>query len=137
MAETPPTLFPVPDQPTTQGSRSDTDAPGDRTGGHTPSDVLPGVSGADSPPTSPASDEHQPLLVGAAAATTGGTVVALNEAAEVFDALALGIRGSAVGWPPAAVEELEVALQRRYGPMIGGDGAVARLVALARGPAAA
>jgi hypothetical protein len=64
-------------------------------------------------------------------------VVPLNDAGAVFDALAHEIRGSAVGWPPGAVEKLTLALESRYGDLIGGPAAVQRLVTLAQEPSAA
>ncbi len=64
-------------------------------------------------------------------------VVPLNDAGAVFDALATGIRGSAIGWPPGALEKLETALEARYGHLIGGTAGVRRLLVLAQEPSAA
>ena len=64
-------------------------------------------------------------------------VVPLNDAGAVFDALATGIRGTAVGWPPGALEKLEAALHSKYGHLIGGQAAVERLLILAKQPSAA
>lgn len=64
-------------------------------------------------------------------------VVPLNEAGAVFAALAAGIRGAAVDWTSEAVQQLESELMDRYGELIGGPGAVKRLVALATEPVAA
>lgn len=64
-------------------------------------------------------------------------MIALNEAGELFAALAEGIRGSAVGWSPSAVAKLEQGLTERYGAMLGGERAIDELVELATTPAAA
>jgi hypothetical protein len=64
-------------------------------------------------------------------------VIALNEAGELYAALAEGIRGTAVGWSPTAVARLERELLQRYGPILGGERAVAELVVLATTPVAA
>jgi len=64
-------------------------------------------------------------------------VVALNDAAAVYEALAQQIRGSAVGWSDTALAQLERGLLDRYGSMLGGHHAVRRLVRLAAKPRAA
>ncbi|MEM7275885.1 MAG: hypothetical protein AAF547_22605 [Actinomycetota bacterium] len=101
---------------------------------------LPDQPAPDSDPT-PVTTVHGPVPasdhLGRAVPTVADGVVALNEAAAVFDALARGIQGTAVGWPAAAIEKLEAALLHRYGPLIGGPTAVDRLVALAKHPGAA
>ncbi len=63
-------------------------------------------------------------------------VIALNEAGELFAALAEGIRGSAVGWSPSAVAMLEERLRERYGNALG-ERAIEGLVELATTPVAA
>ena len=68
---------------------------------------------------------------------SAGVVVAINDAAAVYEALARRIRGSAVGWSDAALAQLELALLERYGPLIGGRPPVRRLVRMAARPAAA
>lgn len=64
-------------------------------------------------------------------------VIALNEAGELFAALAEGIRGSAVGWSPSAIALLEQGLIERYGDLLAGERAIEELVMLATTPAAA
>lgn len=66
------------------------------------------------------------------ASADGAPVIALNDSAAVFAALAEGIRGSAVGWSPAALRRLEDGLSVRYGTMLGSERAVKHLMALAR-----
>ncbi|MGH1488378.1 MAG: hypothetical protein ACRBK7_03135 [Acidimicrobiales bacterium] len=66
-----------------------------------------------------------------------GPVVALNEAGELFATLAEGIQGSAVGWSASALEILERKLTDRYGVLLGGEGAITKLVTLAATPSAA
>lgn len=77
------------------------------------------------------------LTAGASCQDTASTVVPLNAAAELFAALAESIRGSAVDWPPTALEKLEQRLLERYGDLVGGEPAIERLVELASQPEAA
>jgi hypothetical protein len=86
------------------------------------------MNGSDDTRSTPRSDEAPDRLA---------VVVALNDAAAVYEALAEQIRGSAVGWSDTALAQLERGLLDRYGPMLGGHHPVRRLVRLAAKPRAA
>ena len=64
-------------------------------------------------------------------------VVPLNDASALFAALAEGIRGTAIGWSPDALQRLEDGLEDRYGLLLGDSDAIKRLLVLATGPIAA
>lgn len=69
--------------------------------------------------------------------TTGiddATVLPLNDAATVYEALAAQITGTAVGWSDDALAKLEQGLLQRYGPAVGGRQPIRRLVRLAARP---
>lgn len=86
------------------------------------------MDGSDDTGITPRSDEASDRLA---------AVVALNDAAAVYEALAERIRGSAVGWSDAALARLERGLLDRYGSLLGGHHPVRRLVRLAAEPRAA
>lgn len=64
----------------------------------------------------------------------GATIVPLNDAAAIYEALAEQIAGTAVGWSDDALAKLERGLLQRYGPVVGGRHPVRRLVRLAARP---
>lgn len=72
----------------------------------------------------------------AGAGAGGATILPLNDAAAVYDALAAQIAGTAVGWSDDALAKLEQGLLQRYGPAVGGRQPVRRLIRLAARPPA-
>jgi hypothetical protein len=79
-------------------------------------------------------DGVQDDAAAAEAGAGGATVLPLNDAAAVYDALAAQIAGTAVGWSDDALAKLEQGLLQRYGPAVGGRQPVRRLIRLAARP---